>query len=153
MKPSPESQRRRLLHAGLAAGAALWLPSRARACEYFSPTLRVLHPWTRASPHGATTAMVSMKFDEVTEGDRLIAVSTPVAAAAEMGGQSAAPAVDFAVPAGRESELSEHGTYLRLVGLKLPLEVGRSYPLKLTFEVGGIVAATLSVDYAGFRFL
>ncbi len=142
--------RRSVLHAGLALGASVVVPA-ARACEYFTSNLRVEHPWTRATAGDATSAVVCMKFDEVTQADRLISVQSPVAAAAEMGGVGAGPAVDFFIPEGQTSSLDEASTYVRLVGLKFPLEVGRSYPLRLGFEKGGAVNATLSVDYARFN--
>ena len=138
--------RRSVLHAGLALGASLVVPS-ARACEFFSSTLRITHPWTRATAGDATSAVVCMKFDEVTRADRLIGVETPVAGGAEMGGLSARPAVDFTIPEGCETLLSEEGTFLRLVGLKFALEVGREHELTLFFESGGVVSASLSVDY------
>jgi copper(I)-binding protein len=137
------------LQSGLALGLTLVLPS-ARACEYFSPTLRVTHPWARASAPGASTAVVSMRFDEVSQDDRLVGVQTPVASGAEFAGPGAEPGLDLPIPSGRETLLSETGLHLRLTGLQLPLEVGRSYPLKLTFERGGVVNATLNIDYARF---
>jgi copper(I)-binding protein len=142
-------RRRVLLQTGLAAGLALVLPA-ARACEYFSPILRVTHPWSRASAPGAEAAVVSMKFDDVSQDDRLIAVQTPVASGAEIAGPGAEPGLNLLIPSGRETLLSESGLHLRLTGLQLPLEVGRSYPLKLTFERGGTVNATLNIDYARF---
>ena len=141
--------RRFLLRASAAASAALALPS-ARACEFFSRTLRVYHPWTRATPQHAAFAVVSMKFDQVEVADRLIGVETPVASGAEMGGRGAKSAVDLAIPAGEETTLGEVGTTLRLVGLKQALELGRSYPLKLVFQQGGVLNTTLQVDYARF---
>ena len=147
----PDMQRRLLFHSGLAMGAAVWVPA-ARACEFFSANLRVFHPWTRASAVHADTALVSMKFDEVIQADRLLGAETPVAAAAELLGpdvQAGAP-MDLFIPAGQETLLSETGTCLRLVGLHFALQVGREYPLKLTFEKGGMVQARLSVDYARF---
>ncbi len=143
----PPLHRRTLLRASVAAGIVLVAPA-ARPCEFFALTLRVTHPWTRATPAGATSAIVCMKFDEVTRADRLVRVETEVATGAEMGGAGAGPVVDFAIPQGRESLLSEAGTYLRLVGLRHPLEMARTYPLTLVFESGGIVVADLSVDYA-----
>jgi copper(I)-binding protein len=143
------NRRRVLLQTGLASGLALVLPA-ARACEYFSPILRVTHPWARASAPGASTAAVSMRFDEVSQDDRLIAVQTPVASGAEIAGPGAEPGLDLLIPGGRETLLSETGLHLRLTGLHLPLEVGRSYPLKLTFQRGGTVNATLNIDYARF---
>ena len=142
--------RRRLLQmgfqAGLAAGLALrWLP--ARACEFWTGNLRVTHPWTRATPEGAASAVVCMKFDEVTADDRLVGIDTDVASGAELGGLAASRKVDFRIPQGRETLLSEHDTYLRLLGLREPLELGRSYPIRLHFARGGVLVADLSVDY------
>jgi copper(I)-binding protein len=142
--------RRNVLRAGLALCAPLALPD-AHACEYFADGLRVSHPWTRATPPGATTAVLCMGFDEVAADDRLIAVETPVAAGAEMGGATAGGAVNFVIPAGQASALSEHGSFVRLVGLRHALEIGRTYPLTLGFERAGLVIASLNVDYARFR--
>jgi periplasmic copper chaperone A len=145
--------RRDMLRAGLALGASLVLPS-ARACEFFSPTLRVTHPWTRATEPDAKFAVVCMKIDEVTETDRLVGVETPVAAGVELVGGGGGAGVNLLIPAGRETLLSEEGTHLRLLDLQHPLLIARSYPLTLVFEKGGIVPATLNVDYMapGFSF-
>ena len=137
------------MQAGWVAALTLAVPA-ARACEYFSPTLRVTHPWARASAAGASTAVVSMKFDDVSQDDRLIGLQTPVASSAEIAGPGAEPGLNLAIPSGRETLLGEGGLHLRLTGLRLPLEVGRSYPLQLVFERGGVVDATLNIDYARF---
>ena len=136
--------RRAALRAGLAFGAALALPQ-ARACEFFADNLRITHPWCRATRLTATSAAVSMVFDEVTRDDRLIGVQTMVAESAEIGGQLARPEVDFAIPQGVETHLSEGGSYLLLTGLKFPLQIARTYPMVLTFEHGGVVQAQLNV--------
>jgi hypothetical protein len=138
-------QRRGVLRLGLSLSGALLAPA-GWACEFYTPRLRVTHPWTRATGQDGH-AIVNMKFDEVTQADRLIRVETPVAEAAEMGGVGAAPGIDFWIPAGQETLLSESGTFIRLVGLKQPLEIARTYPLRLVFEHGGTVDADLSVDY------
>jgi copper(I)-binding protein len=88
-----------------------------------------------------------MKFDEVTETDRLIGVETPVAGGVELVGVGAGAGVNFLIPAGRETLLSEEGAHIRLLGLKHPLLIARSYPLQLVFEKAGIVNAALNVDY------
>lgn len=150
MHHSTRPPRRLVLRAGLAASLPLMLPT-AQACEYFADGLRISHPWTRATAPGATTAILCMGFDEVTADDRLIAVETPVAEGAEMGGLSAGREVNFAIPAGRSSALSEQGSFVRLVGLRHELEVGRIYPLNLQFERSGLVLAKLNVDFARFR--
>lgn len=144
---NPPIARRRLLQAGLALGLVPVIPS-ARACEFFSPHLRIEHPWTRATREGSRFAAVNMRFDQVAVDDRLVGAHTPVAHRASMGGVDAGPLVDFVIPAGRESVLSEHGTFLRLEGLRHALEVGRTYPLTLVFAKGGEVLAAFDVDYA-----
>lgn len=141
--------RRHLLRTGLAAGALLALPS-ARACEFYAVNLRITHPWTRASAPGATTAMVCMRFDEVTQTDRLIGVQSPVAESAEMGGVAMPGPVNLAIPADQLITLSEAGPHIRLLGLRHELLVAREYPLTLVFERSGSVQATLSVDHARF---
>jgi copper(I)-binding protein len=138
--------RRRMLQAGLAVGLSLRLRP-ARACEFWTGNLRVTHPWTRATPDDATSAVVCMKFDEVAEDDRLIGIETAVASGAMLGGAASGGKIDLPIPRGRETLLSEHGTCLRLIGLREPLYLGRSYPIELRFARSGSVAADLSVDY------
>jgi copper(I)-binding protein len=145
----PDPTRRALLRASLAVGAGLAWPM-ARGCEFFAPHLRVEHPWTRATAPGETVAGIDMKIDRVTRADRLIAVETPVAAGAELVGGNAGTSIDLPLPPGQETVLSEPGLFIRLTGLKHPLEIARSYPLQLTFEFGGVVNATLNVDYMRF---
>ena len=141
--------RRGVLSIGLASGAAL-LCGKARAHEVITSTMRVTHPWSRATAPDATFALLCMKFDEVAETDRLVLAESPVATSADMGGAGAGPTVDFRIPAGQETYLEEARTYVRLVGLKFPLEVGRSYPLLLGFETGGVYNTTFSVDRVRF---
>lgn len=139
--------RRTLLRAG-AGCVALGAASSPRACEFFSVNLRIVHPWVRATGPGATVAALGMTFDDVSRPDRLIGVSTPVASGAELAGSSSGPALDLAIPEGRTTVLAETGLHIRLTGLAHPLEVGRTYPMRLLFEAGGAVAASISVDYA-----
>ena len=159
MKPI---NRRTLLQTTLALGAALqW--RQAQACEFFAPTLRITHPWTRATPVDAPYATVGMRFDEVTQDDRLLAVETPVAedvvfvsSGAHASGVHASGAhplvsrLPLDIPSGQETLLGDPGPHLRLLRLTQPLEVARSYPLRLVFEKGGTVKAVLTVDYARF---
>ena len=142
-------QRRLLLQGAVGSGLVLaGLP--VRACEFFASTLRVTHPWTRATPDDATSAIVCMRFDEVMQDERLVGIDTPVATGAELLRGDTPGAIDLPIPRGRETLLSERGTRLRLTGLTMPLEVGRSYPLRLHFESAGLLRAVLTIDYARF---
>ena len=138
--------RRHWLGTMLALGSAGWA-GRAAACEYMAAHLRITHPWTRATTFGAQQAVLCMSFDEVTRPERLIGVQTPVAGGARMGGRGTADRVDFEIPPGVETQLSEEDTFVTLTELKLPLQVGRSYPLMLEFEHSGVVLTSLSVDF------
>jgi copper(I)-binding protein len=141
--------RRSALHIALALGLYGLLP-KARACEFFASSLRITHPWTRATPADAPYATVCMRFDEVSRDDRLIGVETPVATGAELAGAGTGPTLDLFIASGQETLLSEAGPHIRLTGLQYALEVGREYPMRLHFEKGGVVNTRLSVDYTRF---
>jgi periplasmic copper chaperone A len=137
--------RRDFLCASLSLGAALHA-RRLQACEAYASTLRVIHPWARATREGVTTAAINLIIDEVTEDDRLVEASTLVAERIELAGEGVGPALDFFIPVGGETVLDEQGIHLRLVGLDRQLRLGRTFPLKLRFEKGGLVHTTLNVD-------
>lgn len=140
--------RRQVLQSGLALGSVLVLPQ-ARACEFFSTTLRVTHPWTRVTPEDASHAVVNMKIDQVLHADRLIGVETPVAGAAEIVGDPAgSKGLNLLIQQGQELQIGEAGIELRLLKLKQPLLMARTYPMTLIFEKGGAMQAELNVDYA-----
>ena len=139
-------RRRGILQSSVAFGTAILWPG-AQACEFFSTHLRINEPWSRATVEGATTAVLCMTFDQVTQTDRLIRVETPVASGAELGGVHAARTLDLLIPQGRETALTEAGTYIRLTGLRFALEVAKEYPLTLVFEKGGVVQADFDIKY------
>jgi copper(I)-binding protein len=142
--------RRRALQMCASMGAALSLPS-AHAHEFFSPNLTVHHPWTRASAAGATSAIVSMKFDDVRATDSLIGAQSRMFEASEFGGvgvtDSNRKGFQYVIQEGQDAELTESGTYLRLLGLKAPLQLGREYPMTLIFSKAGPLKAALLIDF------
>lgn len=143
--------RRHALRNGLLLGAAFtWRP--VQACEVQADFLRVVHPWTRATAADASSAVLCMRLVDITEDDRLVGASSPIATGAEMGGAEAGRAVDVALPRGSAIELHEGGIHLRLTGLRHGLQAGREYPLTLQFERSGTVLARLSVDFTAMRF-
>jgi copper(I)-binding protein len=150
--PSPILPRRRLLLA--AGGLCLGLNRPAQACEFFSSRMRIWHPWTRATRVDADTAKLCMRFDEVQQTDHLIGVETPMAGGVRLAGPGAPQgtlALDLAIPAGQDLTLTEEGLHLELLDLQQPLQIGRSYPLRLVFRIAEPVNALLNVDYAGLR--
>ncbi len=152
--PHPQLQSRRGLLLALAGAGLGTLARPARACDFYSATMRIWHPWTRATRVDAETARLCMRFDEVQRDDRLISVVTPVAGGARLvRPDETEPAQDLAldIPAGRELTLTEDGLHIELLDLQQPLQIGRSFPLQLGFLHGGTVNALLNVDYGSFR--
>jgi copper(I)-binding protein len=84
----------------------------------------------------------------VIEPDRLVGLSTPLADGAEAGGDDAGAALNILIPRGKRTEFTEAGVHVRLVRLKLPMEMGREYPMTLDFARAGRLQATFLVDYA-----
>lgn len=146
----PALLRRHLLIALGTAG----LSHPARACEFFSNHLRIWHPWARATRVDADTAKLCMRFDEVRKTDRLVGVETPVAAGARLAGPGAPPDrqdLSLLIREGQELTLTEEGLHIELLDLQQPLQVGRSFALRLLFEQAPPVEALLNVDYAALR--
>jgi copper(I)-binding protein len=146
----PTLPRRHLLIALGAAGLA----RPARACEFFSNHLRIWHPSTRATRVDAETAKLCMRFDEVQRSDRLIGIETPVAGGARLAGPGAPMGqqdLSLLIREGQELTLSEDGLHIELLDLRQPLQVGRSFPLRLIFESAPAVNAQLNVDFGLLR--
>ncbi len=143
--------RRQLLRSGVACTLAA-AGVQARACEFFSSTLRVIHPWTRATADDATWAVVCMGFDQVSEDERLLGIETSIATGAELmlPGAAKGQRLVLDIPQGRETRLTEHGLHIRLTGLLLPLDAGRAYPMRLLFQTAGPLRVDLTVDYGRF---
>jgi copper(I)-binding protein len=124
----------------------LALPS-ARACDFFTTRLRVYRPWARETPLSEGTAHIFMRFDEVSQSDRLIGVESPMAEGADMVVNGKVGKIDLHIPAGVDTELLESGVFIRLTGLKQALMLGREYPLTLIFEHGGALSADMDIDF------
>lgn len=144
--------RRHLLLAACALPMGLSHP--AKACDFFSSRLRIWHPWTRATRVDADTAKVCMRFDEVRQTDRLIGIETPVAGGGRLAGPDIPPdraGLSLLIRQGEELTLTEDGVHIELLDLQHPLQVGRTFALRLIFEHAGAVETALNVDYAGPR--
>lgn len=145
---SPDDARRRFLRQG--AGLALGLLAiPAQACEFATGTLTIHHPWTRAVGKDADHAVVITRFTEVLGSDTLVGVETPVAAGAVLVTPEGTGPVQLEIPQGQSIELSEAGTHIRLIGLKQPLLLGRSFPMTMEFARSGRIQTQLNVDYGG----
>lgn len=113
--------------------------------------------WARATPGASTTGAAYLTVtDHGAAPDRLIGVSSPVAARAELhtmsndNGIMKMRALDgLAIEPGKPAELKPGGSHIMLFDLKQPLHEGDSFPLTLTFERAGAVLVTVTVEKIG----
>jgi len=117
--------------------------------------IQIASPWARATPGGATTAAAYMTIMSPT-ADRLVGVSTPAAAKAELHTMTMTGTVmkmrqiaAIDLPAGQPVTLKPGGMHIMLTGLAQPLKQGQSFPLTLTFAKGGTREVTVAVEKVG----
>lgn len=141
----------------LAAIAAL-SPLPAAARDFKVGAIAIGHPWSRATPPGATTgAGYFALFNNGPEADRLVKVSSPVAPMAAVHRMAVRDGVmtmkpvegGIEVPAGGRLALEPGGDHLMLMGLAKPFVEGETVPVTLFFEKAGAVEVQLQVSKMG----
>src|SRR5258708_1254758 len=123
------------------------------------PTIKIVHPFARATAATAKTGVAYLTIvNSGAHDDRLIAVSSPVAERSEphttiddngVMRMRPLPAID--VKAGSRAEFKPGGMHLMLIGLKAPLKEGQTFTLTLTFEKAGALETTVTVEAAGAK--
>jgi hypothetical protein len=108
--------------------------------------------WARPTAPGAKVGGAFMTLVGGAQADRVVAGSSPVAAAVELhthimqegvAKMRAIPGID--VPAGGRVELKPGGLHLMLINLKAPLKAGDTIPLTLRFEKAGEIEIRVPV--------
>ena len=133
---------------------ALATPVTVRA-EAGAGAIRVENAWARATAPGQIAG--SGYFTLINAGDQpdqLIAVSTPIAAQAEIHRTSMDGGVmrmrelteGLALPARSRVELKPGGTHLMFMSLQSPFVAGSSFPVTLKFRTAGEVTLRLRVE-------
>jgi len=140
-----------------AAACLFCLPHLASAHEIKAGDLDIQHPWTRATAQGAPNGAGFMVIvNKAHEADKLIAVSTPVAASAELHTHiqegevmRMRPVDGIDVPAMGQAVLKPGSFHIMLMGLKEPLVKDTKIPMTLTFQKAGKIEITMFVSSAG----
>ena len=115
------------------------------------------HVWARATPGAATTGAAYLTVTDNGRPDRLVGVSTPIAAMAEVhetihdnGVMKMRPvAGGIALEPGKPVAFTPGGYHIMLMGLKSPLKAGDSFPLTLTFEHARPITVSVHVEAMG----
>ncbi|GAA3223802.1 hypothetical protein GCM10017691_11180 [Pseudonocardia petroleophila] len=106
-------------------------------------------------PAGSDAALqvtiVNEKSDGLDDGDRLVAVSSPVAAGGRIVGDAAIPdgqvlTAGYDQPVASIERPGTSSVDIALVGLTTPLRAGLTYPVVFTFENAGEVRLEVGVE-------
>ncbi|MGC1778603.1 MAG: copper chaperone PCu(A)C [Xanthobacteraceae bacterium] len=118
----------------------------------------VQQPWSRATPNGAKTGAVYMTIDNNSgTADTLTGASSDVADKTQIHQMTVDNGVmkmreltdGLPVPADGSVVLKPGSYHVMLIGLKKPLTVGETFPLKLTFAKAGTISVTVAVQAMG----
>lgn len=114
------------------------------------------HPWTRATPGGATVGAAYLELKSDGTADRLIAASSPAAGRVEIhthiheGGVMKMRRIDgIDVTPGKPVVLKPSGDHIMLMDLKAPLKEGDLIKLTLQFEKAGPIEVEATVEPVG----
>lgn len=147
--------RRTIIAAAIATAA---LAGAAVAHDFKAGPLQIDHPWSRATPGGATVAGGYLVVKNTgTAPDRLIAATAPFAGRVEIHEMSMKDGVmvmrplpdGLAIPAGGSLELKPGGYHIMFLDLKAPLKEGTLVDGTLTFEKAGTVPVQFKVEGMG----
>lgn len=139
----------------LAAVALALSATVAFAHGYQAGTLKIGHPWSRATPAGAKVGGGYLTIENTGSApDRLVSVSVPFAARAEIHEMAMKEGVmtmrpldsGVEVPAGAKVEFKPGGYHIMFMELKQQLNQGEMLKGTLTFEKAGSVDVEFKVD-------
>ncbi|GAB2891399.1 hypothetical protein GCM10027046_20240 [Uliginosibacterium flavum] len=138
--------------------AALVLVSNGvSAHDYTTGTLKIIQPWTRATPPGAQAGGGFLKIENSGPADRLVSAQAGVSNVVELhtmimeGNVMRMSKLERGIdlPAGKSVALQPGGLHIMFIELKAPLKEGEKFPLKLKFEKAGEITVEVEVQGLG----
>jgi periplasmic copper chaperone A len=142
----------------LLAAILAFAATTAFAHDYKAGSLEIKHPWSRATPKGATVAGGYLSIvNSGSAPDRLIGGSVEGAGKFEVHEMSMDGGVmkmrplpkGLEIRPGQTVELKPGSYHLMFIGLKQPLEQGKSLKGTLVFEKAGKIAVEYAVEAIG----
>lgn len=140
--------------------AAIVVTTISMLSSAFAGEIAVTSAWTRATLPGAKVAGgFAMISNSGGADDRLVGVSSPVAAKSELHTMKMVDDVmvmrpmesGLTIPAGGSAELKPGGDHLMLMGLTEALKEGEMVPVTLKFESGSEISVELMVMAANAK--
>lgn len=144
-------------HAQVHIGLALTLIClAATAHDHQAGAIAIGHPHARATVSGQPNGGGYMLFENGGAADKLLSASAAISNSVELhsmkmdGGTMHMRKLDsIDLPAGKTVALEPGGLHMMFIGLKAPLKVGDSFPLKLRFQKAGEVTVQVKIEAAG----
>jgi len=128
------------------------------AHEYTKGLLHIEHPWSRATPRGASIGAGYLVIENRgSTADRLISVSSEISGRSEFHEMAVTDGVmrmrplprGIEIAPGMSARFEPGGLHIMFVGLKRPLEKGERIKATLTFEQAGAVEVEFIVEAMG----
>ena len=132
--------------------------SGAFAHEFTLGTLHIGHPWSRATPKGASVGAGYLVIENRgATADRLISVSSAISERAEIHEMAVTDGVmrmrplakGVEIASGMTAKIEPGGLHLMFPGLKRPLEKGERFKATLNFEKAGTIEVEFVVEAMG----
>jgi len=124
----------------------------AQAHSFKLGAIDIGHPYARATAPGQSSGGGYLTLNNGGANDRLLSVSAEVAKSVELHSMTMEGDVmrmrqieSIELPAGKAVELKPGGLHIMFIGLKAPLKLGDTFPLKLKFEKAGEVKVDVKV--------
>lgn len=129
------------------------------AHEYTAKSVKVAHPWARATPPGAKVGAAYLEIAAAKQGaDTLIGARAEVAGRVEIhthkhedGIMKMQQIERLPVAAGQSVVLKPSGDHIMLMDLKKPLVEGDLLPITLVFEKAGEITVEATVEPIGAK--
>lgn len=149
---------RLVMGAVAAALSFVHLPTAASAHDYAVGSLKIGHPWARATPPAAKVGGGYLKIENTgATPDRLLGGTTEAAARLEIHESTFTDGIarmrektdGVGIAPGETVELKPNAIHVMLVGLKAPLKQGDKVSATLRFEQAGSVEIEFQVQGIG----
>lgn len=143
---------------GLGLGLALApVAGPVQAHDYKIGTLKIDHPWARATPAGARVAGGFMTITNSGAADRLVSGTATVAGRVEVHEMAVNNGVmtmrelagGLPIPENGSVTLKPGSFHVMFMDLKQPLNVGESFKGTLTFEKAGTIEVEFAIEAMG----
>jgi copper(I)-binding protein len=134
------------------------VPSFVAAHDFTKGSLHVEHPWSRATPKGASVGAGYLVIENRgSTVDRLISASAEVAGRTEIHEMAVVDGVmrmrplakGIELAPGMTAKLEPGGLHIMFLDLKRPLEKGERFKARLVFEKAGEIDVEFSVEAMG----